>query len=78
MLGENRPMHLPGAHLEVNILNDRDETDIREFGIKYGVDMIAISLVRSAENIETVRSMLNNNGGERIKVYAKIENYEGL
>ena len=40
--------------------------------------MVAISLVRSAENIETVRALLDRNDGASIKIIAKIENSEGL
>ena len=43
--------------------------------------MVAISLVRNAENVEYVRSLLNQDPsgkGSKIKVISKIENYEGL
>ena len=72
-------MHLPGSHLDMPILTEKDELDINEFAIKNGLDMVAISLVRSAENIETVRDLLRQDpNGERIKIIAKIENLEGL
>lgn len=79
ILGEKRPMHLPGAHLDIPILTEKDEFDISQFAILNGVDMIAVSLVRSAENIETVRDLLRADPkGERIKIIAQIENAEGL
>ena len=72
-------MHLPGAHLELPPLLDKDELDLNEFAVKNGVDMVAISLVRSAENIEVVKNLLRlNANGDKIKIYAKIENTEGL
>lgn len=72
-------MHLPGAHLDIPILTEKDEFDISQFAILNGVDMIAVSLVRSAENIETVRDLLRADPkGERIKIIAQIENAEGL
>jgi len=41
--------------------------------------MVAISLVRTAENMETVRNKLRGvDGGEKMKLIAKIENLEGL
>jgi len=49
-----------------------------EFAVKYNLDMVAISLVRSAENIETVQSMLRSSGCQNMKIIAKIENTEGL
>ena len=79
VLGEKRPMHLPGSHLDMPILTEKDELDINEFAIKHGLDMVAISLVRSAENVETVRNLLRSDTrGEKIKIIAKIENLEGL
>ncbi len=76
ILGEKRVMHLPGSHLDMPILTEKDELDINEFAIKNGLDMVAISLVRSAENIETVRDVLRADpNGERIKIIAKIENF---
>ena len=72
-------MHLPGSHLDMPILTEKDELDINEFAIKHGLDMVAISLVRSAENVETVRDLLRSDTrGEKIKIIAKIENLEGL
>ena len=79
ILGEKRPMHLPGAHLDIPVLSDKDELDILEFAVKGGLDMVAISLVRCAENIETVKDLLKaHNNGENVRVIAKIENSEGL
>ena len=79
ILGEKRPLHLPGAHLDIPILTEKDELDLNEFAVKNGVDMVAISLVRSAENIETVKDSLRGDPrGEKLKIFSKIENLEGL
>lgn len=40
--------------------------------------MVAVSLVRSAENIETVRELLARNNARDMQVIAKIESMEGL
>lgn len=40
--------------------------------------MVAVSLVRSSENIDTVRELLARNNARDIQVIAKIENMEGL
>jgi len=79
VLGEKRPMHLPGAHLDMPALTEKDEFDVSQFAVVNSVDMVAISLVRCAENIETVRDLLRGDArGEKIKIIAKIENFEGL
>lgn len=79
ILGEKRSLHLPGAHLEIPVLTDKDDLDLNEFAVKNGIDMVAISLVRTADNIETVRdSLRSDTRGQNIKIIAKIENLEGL
>lgn len=79
ILGEKKVMHLPGASLDMNVLTDKDELDINEFAVKNNVDMIAISLIRTADNVETVRDLLKASPtGENIKIIAKVENLEGL
>ena len=78
ILGEKRPMHLPGAHLDLPVLNSKDELDIVEFAVKGKLEMVAVSLVRSQENIETVRELLARSNASDIQVIAKIENLEGL
>ena len=72
-------MNLPGAHLDIPALTEKDEFDINEFAVKFAIDMVAISLVRSSENIEHVRNLLKGSEqGQKIKIIAKIENAEGL
>merc|ERR1719491_2920835 len=76
-LGERKNMNLPGAIVDLPTLTEKDEDDLCDFGLKYGVDMIAASFVRKAEDIETIRDVLGPRGAH-IKIIAKIENQEGL
>ena len=46
--------------------------------MKGKLEMVAVSLVRSQENIETVRELLARSNASDIQVIAKIENLEGL
>lgn len=81
MLGEKRTLSLPGSHLDLPIMTDKDELDLTEFACKNHeyITMVAISLVRTADNIETVRAKLRSvEGGDDMKIIAKIENLEGL
>jgi len=79
ILLEKRPMHLPGAHLDMPVLTEKDIFDVREFAVINGIDMVAISLVRTSDHVETVRDLLRMDPrGEKIKIIAKIENMEGL
>jgi pyruvate kinase len=64
---------LKGASLDVPALTERDEEDILEFGIKQGVDFIAISNIRRAKDLEYTRELLSGAGGH-IKLISKIQN----
>lgn len=66
-------MTLPGSIIDLPTVNDKDETDIVEFGIKHGIDMVCVSYVRSANCIETVRDILGARGAH-VKIIAKIQN----
>lgn len=59
-LREKMNMSLPGAHLELPSLTDKDEIDLVQWACPNAesVTMVAISLVRTAENMEAVRSKL--------------------
>ena len=70
-------MNLPGCLVDLPTVTDKDEDDIVNFGLKHGIDMIALSFTRKAEDIEHVRDILGPQG-EHIKIIAKIENQEGL
>jgi pyruvate kinase len=76
-IGERKNMNLPGANIDLPTLTEKDETDITEFGLKNGIDMIAASFVRSANCIETIRDVLGPRGSH-VKIIAKIENQQGL
>ena len=42
------------------------------------VDYVAASFVRSGRDVEELRTLLNDNGGKKIKIISKIENMEGI
>ena len=52
--------------------------DIVNFGIKYGVEFIAASFVRSGEDVLNLKKLLADNNGSHIKIISKIENQQGL
>lgn len=77
VLTELMKINLPGAIIDMPTITDKDEEDIREFGIQQEVDIIAASFVRKASDIEEIRAILGPNAN-RTKIIAKIENHEGL
>jgi len=76
-LGEKKNMNLPGAVVDLPTLTEKDESDLTEFGLKQGIDMIAASFVRKQDDVEYIRDLLGPRGSH-IKIIAKIENQEGL
>ena len=77
-IGERKNMNLPGVVVELPTFTEKDIDDIVNFGIKHKVDFIAASFVRKAADVQNLRQLLAENGGQDIKIICKIENQEGL
>ena len=76
-LSANKSINIPGVHIHLPALTERDVEDIK-FGIANDFDYIAASFVRQASDVEAIRAVLHENGGDAIKIIAKIENQEGV
>lgn len=76
-LGSKKGVNLPGKILPLPSVTEKDKEDII-FGIKMGVDFIAASFVRKAQDVIAIRKILEENGGQDIQIIAKIENQEGV
>ncbi len=76
-LSANKSINIPGAHIQLPALTEKDVADIR-FGVENDFDFIAASFVRRAADVEAVREVLHRCGGDNVKIIAKIENQEGI
>ena len=76
-LSANKSINIPGVHIQLPALTEKDIDDIR-FGVENDFDFIAASFVRRAADVEAVRSVLHDCGGDDVKIIAKIENQEGV
>ena len=76
-LSANKSINIPGVHIHLPALTDKDVADIR-FGVENDFDFIAASFVRRAADVEAVRQVLHECGGDDVKIIAKIENQEGV
>ena len=76
-LGSRKTMNIPGLKLNLPALSPKDVDDITK-GIKAGFDMIAASFVRRESDVQEIRNLLKENGGEHIKIISKIESQEGV
>ena len=72
-MGERKNMNLPGCKIDIPTITEKDEDDIVNFGVKHGVNMIALSFARTSADIENCRDILGPRGSG-IKIIAKIEN----
>lgn len=75
-LGEKKGINVPGAKLSVPTLTDKDISDIR-WGIEHNVDYMAVSFVRTKEDVLNVRKILEDNLGVS-KIIAKIETRQSV
>jgi pyruvate kinase len=76
VLGEHKGINLPGVAFSIPALTEKDREDL-EFGLKHGVDMVAISFVRSASDVRTVKQIIARHGSD-IPVIAKLEKPQGI
>ena len=76
-LGSRKTVNVPGLKTNLPALSEKDVEDITN-GIKSGFNLIAASFVRKASDVQEIRNLLNSNGGEDIKIIAKIESKEGI
>ena len=70
-LSDSKGINLPGVAVSVPALSDKDVADLR-WALRLGVDLVALSFVRSAGDANAVR-MVMSEGGVRLPVLAKIE-----
>lgn len=76
-VSNRKGVNIPNQSLDLEYISEADRKDIL-FGIEMDVDYVAASFVRSGADVKVLRSLLNENGGERIKIISKIENTEGI
>lgn len=74
---DRRGVNVPGIVLHLDYISKKDEEDIL-WACQNGVDFLAASFVRRADDVFKVRSLLKECGGHRIQIIAKIENQEGV
>ena len=75
-LGSRRHINLPGVDVNLPALTEKDEKDVR-VGVQAGIDFVALSFVRKAEDILTLRKLLDSLGS-KARIIAKIEDQSGL
>ena len=77
LVGTHKGVNVPGVSIQLPALTEKDEADLI-FGCQQEVDLVAASFIRKASDVEHIRKILVENGGEHIQIFSKIENQEGL
>lgn len=77
VMSDKKSMSFPNKVMSGPYLSEQDKADLL-FGIENDVDFVAASFISSKEDCLSVRRFLNEHGGERIDIIAKIENRAGV
>lgn len=75
-IGSKRHINLPGVYVNLPSLTQKDEDDLNA-GVEAGLDFVALSFVRQAEDIQILRRYLDEIGSNA-KIIAKIEDQAGV
>jgi len=76
LLGEHKGINLPGTVVSVPSLTEKDEADLI-FGLKHNVDAVAVSFVRTADDVRYVKRRIEEHKGDAW-VIAKLEKPQAI
>lgn len=76
-VSNNKGISLPGMNVSVPAMSEKDIADLK-FALSLGVDFIALSFVRSPDDIDLVHRVFDEVGSPRIPVIAKLEKPEAV
>lgn len=76
LLSSHKGLNLPGVALPISALTAKDRADL-DFGLELGVDLVALSFVRSAADVLELKEIMANRGLDT-PVIAKIEKPEAV
>ena len=75
-LREHQGINLPGSPLRVPAMTEKDRLDM-EFGVANGVDMVALSFVRSAEDVIEAKRVVAGRSDD-LPIIAKLEKPQAI
>lgn len=76
-LSNRKSVNVPGIKLNMPYISEKDREDVI-FGCTQGMDFIAASFCRTAQDMRDLKAILSAQGCEDIEIIAKIENMEGV
>lgn len=75
-VSNNKGLSMPGMAISVPALSEKDIADL-EFALELGVDLVALSFVRSPSDVDLVHEVMDR-VGRRVPVIAKLEKPEAV
>lgn len=76
-ISNHKGVNVPGVELNMPFVSPKDLADI-VFAVEQDYDFIAASFTRTAEDIMEIRKILQEHGGEKVHIIAKLENKQGV
>jgi pyruvate kinase len=73
-LSSHKGVNVPGVTLTLDAITDKDRADLA-WGLDAGVDLVALSFVRAAEDVTRLRELM---GSRAVPVVAKVEKHEAV
>ncbi len=77
VLKDHKGLNLPGVKVSAPALSEKDRVDLA-FGMQLGVDFVALSFVRSADDVREARLLMRAASPRRVPIIAKIERPEAV
>ena len=77
LLKSRKGVNLPSLDVRLPSMTDKDKQDL-DFGLSHGVDIISLSFVRRAEDIQALKAWLAQKGAADTPVLAKIEKPQAI
>ena len=77
LVGSHKGVNVPNVSIKLPAMTEKDKDDLI-FGCEVGIDAVAASFVRKAEDVKAIRDVLVAHGGKDIKIISKVESQEGV
>lgn len=77
VISSHKGMNLPGTPLSMSCLTDKDLKDLK-LGLDLGVDAVALSFVRSMEDVIEIKELIEKNSNSSPLVISKMEREEAI
>lgn len=76
-LENHKGVNVPNVKINLPAVTEKDIEDIK-FGIRNDVDFLAVSFVRTLDDVTAIRKILEENGGQDIHIISKVESQQGV